>query len=493
MGNSTTRIDRMISYFSPTRGARRLAARRMIESLSYEGARKGRREDGWIVGVGTSANTEISTDRLSLRDRVRTLRRNNPYAAKAISVLVSNRIGTGILTSADGKNRRENARTNERWERWIERCDYTGRTDYYGIQSLSEGTRIESGECFIRFLPAQSTEPGDVPFRLQVLEPDHLDTAKNETRGDISVAEGIGYRNGLPVEYWMFPSHPGDHSPILTRSSGSVRIPARDVIHYYRTERPGQRTGVTELAPVIRRLYDLEGYGDAELMRKKIAACSIGAVTTAGGLPGESLAPTSTGGDGRQQEQFSPGMWHYFKPGEDVKFFDPSPSDGYREFFGVELHAIAAGLRMPFELLTGDLSEVNYTSHRGGLVQFRGMVEADQWQMLIPQICQPVWDRFISELEMRPGARVPAKFTPPRFGLLDPAKEIPAMIQAIQGGLQSWTDTIRREGENPDMVLEEIAAERSEFEKRGINITSIVKPVTNPMPPTESDNDGVAA
>lgn len=464
----------------------------MIETLAYEGARQGRREENWIVGAGTSANVEIANDRLRLRDRVRTLRRNNPYAVKAVSVLVANRVGTGILAAADGPNKRANARINDRWERWIERCDYTGNTDYYGIQALAETCRIEAGECFIRMRQVPQTASDDIGLRLQVLEPDHLDTNRNESSNGVDIREGIEYIGGLPVAYWLHPTHPGDYSPVFTRTTESVRVPAKDVLHYYRVERPGQLTGVTELAPVIRRLYDLDGYEDAELMRKKIAACAVSSITTQNELPGASMGPTTVASDGRRQEQWSPGMRHYLRPGEIETFFDPKPTPYYKEFFGVELHAIAAGLGMPYELLTGDLSEVTYTSHRGGLVQFRANVEADQWQLVIPQICQPIWDRFVNEIEMGPmPVRVPAKFTPPRFGLLDPAKEIPAMIEAIQGGLSSWQDTIRREGNDPMKVFEEIVEDRKMFGDEDINVTSIPQMPQAPPPgtPPEDEDD----
>jgi len=483
-----SRLDRLIAYLSPTRGAQRLAARRMIETLAYEGARISRREQGWVPGIGTSANAEIASARTLIRDRARDLRRNNVYAAKAVATLVSNRIGTGILAAADGSNKRLNDRINASWERWIERCDIHGKTDLYGLESLAEASRVESGECFVRLIRLDDIDDDDVPLRLQVLEPDYLDTMRNERiESGSEIREGIEYRGGVAVAYWLFPTHPGDNAPILPTSVRSVRVPASEILHYYRVARPGQLTGVTELAPVIRRLHDLDAYADAELMRKRIAACSVGAVTTPAGLPASSLAPTTIGSDGRREEQMAPGMYHYFKPGEAVEFFDPKPSEGYSEFFGVELHAIAAGMGIPYELLTGDLSEVTYTSHRGGLVQFRAAVESDQWQLVIPQLCRPIWDRFVRDSLMSPSlGSVPAKFTPPRFGLLDPAKEIPAMIQAIQAGLRSWGDTIRREGDDPAKVLDEIEAERKEFERRGITLTSIPPP---PPEPAEADDD----
>lgn len=470
-------LDRAIAYLSPSRGAERLAARRAIEELSYAGARLGRREDGWVTG-SFSANAEISQDRVTLRNRVRSLIRDNAYAVKGLEALVVNRIGTGILTTPNSDNKRLNERMQKRWKSWIDRCDYSGRTDYYGLQSLAERSRIESAEVLIRFVTVEEDED-DIPLRLQVLESDHLDTAKNERAGQNGreIIEGIEYADGVPVAYWIFPTHPGDSNPVIPFSTKSVRVPASQMIHYFRPIRPGQLSGVTEFAPVIRRLYDLDGYADAELMRKKIAACSVGAVTTPGSLPASAMGATSLDAGGRRAEQFAPGMYHYFKPGESVEFFDPKPSDGYAEFFEVSLHGISSGLKIPYELMTGDYSKVNWTSFRAALVQFKAMIEADQWQLVIPQICQPVWDRFAIYAE---GNKVKAKFTPPRFGLLDPSKEIPAMRDAIQAGLRSWSDTIRREGYETEEVLEEIERERKEFEKRGLTITSFETKATTP-------------
>lgn len=462
--------------------------------LSYEGARRGRREQGWVTS-STSANAEIGGDRIVLRDRVRSLLRDNPYAVKGAAALVTNRIGTGILATADGPNARVNARVNARWERWVDHCDLTGRTDYYGIQALAEKTRIESGEALIRLVRLPGVEDDeDVPLRLQVLEPDYLDTTKNDRlENGNEIREGIEYSGNEVVAYWLFDQHPGDNSPVLRFTTRSQRVSARDVIHYYRVLRPGQLSGVSEFAPVIRRLYDLDGYADAELMRKKIAACSVGFVTSPAQLPGASLGPTALDSDGRRVESFAPGMYHYGKPGESVSFFDPKPSGDYGEFFSVELHAIAAGLGIPYELLTGDLSEVTYTSHRGGLVQFRAMVEADQWQLVIPQVCRQIWDRFVRDSEMVPGLSLPAKYTPPRFGLLDPAKEIPAQIEALNSGIDSYPNLIRREGYEWREKLDEIAEFQDELKKRGIVLPSLM-PKTPPSqeapPAAKPDPDG---
>lgn len=468
----------------------RAIARQQISLLSYEGARSSRRESGWVTG-GTSANAEIIAARLPLRNRASDLIRNNPYAKKAVRVLLTNRIGTGILASP--AKPRGMRKLVEAWKWWCDHADYNGGTDWYGIQALAEAARIERGECFVRFRMVEPIHPLDFGLRLQVLEADFLDTAIN-VRDDGSgseVREGIEYTRGLPTAYYLLKRHPGDSS-LMPLGNASERIPATEILHYYRALRPGQLTGVTELHAVITRLNELDAYADAERMRKRIAACSVAWVTTPAALPGSSLGPVTVDENGQKIEQFSPGMVHYGRAGEQVEFFDPKPTDGYDTYFDVELHAVAAGLDMPYELLTGDLSSVTYTSHRGGLVQFRSTCEQDQWQMIIPKLIRPVWDRFVREwgLEIDDAYTVPVKFTPPRFGLLNPAQEIPANIQAVQSGLMSWPEVIRRDGYEPEEVLDEIDAWQKDLKKRGVVLTSDARQNAGPASQRFETEDG---
>jgi lambda family phage portal protein len=497
-------IDRTIAYFSPERGAARAQARAMMGVLlAYDGARMGRRTDGWTT-VGSSGDAEVGNAHRLMRDRARDLVRNNPHAAKGLAVIVANKIGTGIMcqpsekAKADGSrpNQRKNQRLHDRWKRWVDRCDIAGKHDFYGIQSLLERTRAESGEALLRFVPTKMVDDDDVPFRVQVLEPDHIDSDRNFRINERSeVRYGVEYQNQKPVAYWLFGYHPGDASSIPLRGTlASQRVPATEVLHYFKALRANQTRGITDFAPVMLRLRDLDDWHDAKLMRAKISACSIAAVTTNGGLPGSSLGPTATDDNARRIETFNPGMFHHMRPGESVTFFDPKPLDDSK-FNSDELHAISAGLGIPYELLTGDLIEVNYTSHRGGLVQFRGMIEADQWQVVVPQICDPVTRRFAAEAVGVDGMIDPYAgwtYTPPRFGLLDPAKEIPATIAAIQGGLESLPNALRRDGYDWMEKLDEIQAANEECDRRKLKLTSDGRTQIKPAAGSEGANASAA-
>src|SRR5512147_1767908 len=117
-------LDRTIGFVAPVTALSRARHRAAMAALarSYDGARVGRRTEGWVV-AGTSANAEIGTALSRLRDRSRDLVRNNPYAAKATHAVVSNLVGTGILPRARSADVSINDQADKLWARFAEACD----------------------------------------------------------------------------------------------------------------------------------------------------------------------------------------------------------------------------------------------------------------------------------------------------------------------------------------------------------------------------------
>ena len=495
-------LDRAIGYVSPIRGAKRAAARVAMQQLAYEGARKGRRTEGWYAH-GTSADAESQAVVGTLRDRARDLVRNNPYAAAACDVKVTETIGAGIVAEIPTQ------RLRDIWNRFGDECDADGKSDLYGLQALVERCRFEAGECLVRFVPrelsAREAAAGVIPMRLRVLEPDYLDQSKDGVIEGRLCRYGIEYDGaGLPSAYWLYDEHPGDASMSSLRRSGLVsrRVSAADVLHVFRRLRPGQTRGVTEFAPVILRMRDLDDYDDAEVMRKKIEAVLAAFVTspTGGASP---IGPVSTDATGRIEKLF-PGMVSYLKPGEGITFSDPKASGGYADFQRFGLRAIATGTGIPYELMTGDLSQVNYSSYRAGLIRFRRRLEQDQYQILVPMLCAPIWRRVLEDARAvlgQPtlGERTRIEWTPPRFELVDPLKETQAEIEAIQAGLDTWPEVVRRRGWVAEEQLDMIEQWQKKLTTRGIVLTSdprtaiAAKAAAETAPPREREEDEEAA
>ncbi len=465
-------LDRAIGLVAPQAALRRAQARAAMAMLarSYEGARIGRRTEGWVV-AGTSANAEIGTALVRLRDRARDLVRNNPYAAKAVSAVVSNLVGTGIMPRARSGDGAINEMADRLWARFAETCDADGLTDFSGLKALIVRTLVESGECLVRIRERRVEDGLPVPLQLQLLEPDHLDASKTgEAPGGGFVIQGVEFDTlGRRRAYWLYPVHPGEVAMFRRASLVSQPVPAASVLHLFDRLRPGQVRGVPWFAPVILKLRDLDEYDDAELVRKKIEACFAAFVT--GSDDEETLGRATSDADGRRVESFEPGMIEYLSPGKDVKFATPSHAGGYGEYMRVQLHAIAAGVGLTYELLTGDLSQVNYSSIRAGLIEFRRRMEALQWQLLVPGLCRPVWQRFIATSQAigaLPADPIDAEWTAPRFEAVDPLKDIQADILAVRAGLMTLKEAVARQGYDPAHVLAEIAATNAELDGLGI-------------------------
>ncbi|MFN3577250.1 MAG: phage portal protein, partial [Tabrizicola sp.] len=241
-----------------------------------------------------------------------------------------------------------------------------------------------------------------------------------------------------------------------------------------------QARGVPWGAPVIRALRDLDDYEVAEIVRKKTEAC-VTAIVFGDEEAQQGIAPAVVDADGNRVEQFEPGLIAYARGGKDIRFNQPSATGGYGEYKRASLHTIAAGFRVPYELLTGDLSQVNYSSIRAGLVEFRRMIDAVQWQLFIPMFCAPVW-RWFTEAAWAAGRiptpDVPVEWSPPKFEAVDPQKDAMADLLAIRSGTMTLAEAIARQGRNPDAVLAEIAATNAKLDELGLVLDSDPRRVT---------------
>lgn len=451
----------------------------LVTKRSYDGARNDRRSGGWVA-VGSSANTEILPQLATLRNRSRDLVRNNPYAAKAMRVLASNRIGTGVTATIKDKT------VAALWNKWIKVCDADWQYDFYGLERLAATTEAESGECLIRFRYRKMSDGLPVPLQLQLLEPDFIDTGKNETLKNKGwIQNGIEFSPiGERVAYWLFNQHPGES--LINTTVKSNRIPASDIIHFFDKKRPGQMRGVPILAPIMMTANDLNEYLEATLVRKAAEACIAAVVETDDenrGIGNESIE------DQMRIEELAPGMVQYLSPGEKLTFTNPSTSAGDVGYTNDRLHAIAAGIGITYEQLTGDLSQVNYSSIRAGTLDFRREIEQWQWLNFIPTVLNAVMEKFLETAfaaGLIPSTDIEYDWTTPRFDWVDPLKDVQGEQLELAMGLKTWSEAVRARGFNPDLLFEELKAEREKFKAAGIEY-----PIKQEASKNQQDNQNI--
>lgn len=470
-------LDRTISFVSPQAGLRRARARAAANILlRYEGARPARSSEGWIT-TGASANVEIGTDMARLRNRVRDLVRNSSHARKALRVWSSNVVGTGIMPRANTGDKQLDSVIDGHFKIWAQRCDADGQLDFYGLQALITRTERVSGECLVRYRINADVESGS-PLEIQILEPDFIDATKQfypDPAGNFCIL-GVRFdKRGKRIGYWLYNRHPGELIVQNLKTFISEQVSADEILHVYFKERPGQVRGVTDYSTIITKLRELGDYAEAELIRKKIECCVAAVVTSPDGSDAPPLGQTTLNPKGQRIEEFSPGMIAYAQPGEDVKFNNPVAVGGYREYKTTELQEVAAGAGVMYEQMSGDNSQVNYSSYRAGHLEFRGDVEQYRWLLLIPMALRPIWNKFIDTLVLAgeiPEANYGVRWTPPTFQSIDPEKDANAQATRVRGGVQTLPEAIAEEGHDFEEQIAEIAAANKRLDEENILLTT---------------------
>lgn len=454
-------LDSAIAYLSPKWAANRARARLQLSATRrYEGAARGRRTEHWLTGSG-SANSEIERALNQLRARSRDLVRNNPYAANAVTAIAANTIGKGIVPQAKGANRARVARAESAWREWANTtaCDADGCHDFAGLQHLIMRTVVESGECLIRRNRRPASDGLPVPLQLQVLEPDYLDTFKTAKSQGGRLIQGVEFdARGRRVAYHLFPSHPGE---TLRPAAESSRIDADEIIAVYRVDRPGQVRGVPWAAPVMIRMKDFDDFEDAFLFRQKLANCVTAFIHDPD--PGASYAS-------ELPDKLEPGAVEILPPGKDIRFNDPPAPAGYRDYVVASLHAQAIGWGITYEALTGDYSQVNFSSGRMGHLMMGRNIASWQWHMFIPRVCDGVAGWFLDALALTGVATSGLGFswTAPRREMVDPSREIPPIRDSVRSLFLSPQRAAQQLGMDFDELMEEWKMAAAAFDRDGL-------------------------
>jgi lambda family phage portal protein len=453
-------------------------------AADYEAAAMTRRTTGWSP-VASDVNTLVFRNADTLRSRSRDMVRRNPWATNALDAFVGNCIGTGIKPQPLHTDAELRERIQVLWLRWTDEADATGLTDFYGLQALACRSVMEAGECFIRLRPRLPKDGLSVPLQLQLLEAEHLPTSETrKLENGNYIRAGIEFNGiGKRVAYHLYREHPGDALNPMA-STELVRVPAESVLHLFRPIRPGQLRGQPWLTQVLIKLYELDQYDDAELVRKKTAAMFAGFVTKNAPedvLVGEGAADAN----GAALTGLEPGTLQVLLPGEDVKFSNPADvGASYETFMRVQLRSIAAGMGITYEQLTGDLTGVNYSSIRAGLLEFRRRCEQFQHQVIVFQMCRPIWRAWIDAAVLA-GAlpdgdgNYDVKWIPPGFAWVDPLKDIKAQIMAVRAGFKSRAEVVSEQGYDAEEIDREIAADNARADSLGLEYDSDPRKETN--------------
>lgn len=451
----------------------------------FEAGSHTRRTVGWRAPTA-SPNHAILASLTTLRDRSRAAVRNDGYAKGAIDKLVSNVVGTGIKPLSQAPNEKVRVAIHELWLRWTDEADADGMLDFYGLQSQAVRTWLEGGESFTRLRPRQPLDGLSVPLQLQVLEPElcpHTHTiAPSRVRAGVEFS-AVGRR----LAYYFHPSRPDldeDYDASQLR-----RVPVDNVVHLYDPLRPGQLRGLPVLTPALVALNELAKFSDAVLLRQQLANMFTAFLTRDAMAVGEELHPL-TGevvertDDDKPMMSLEPGAFQELGPGEEVKFSDPPKPDGYLDFMRQTLRDATTAAGVPYEVVTGDMRDVNDRTVRVILHEFRRRIQAWQHQIVTFQLNRRVWRAWMyaawfagslplpADFITNPEPWLAVKWIPQGWPYLHPVQDVQAAKDAVRDGFRSRSAVVSEQGEDAEVIDAEQAADNARADKLGLRYDS---------------------
>jgi lambda family phage portal protein len=169
-------------------------------------------------------------------------------------------------------------------------------------------------------------------------------------------------------------------------------------------------------------------------------------------------------------ERIEPGIIEHLPTGKTITFTNPPSVENYKEFTSSQLRAIASGLGITYETISSDLAEVNFSAGRMGHLEMNRNIETWRQNIIIDDFLKPTVKEFLDMLTII-GEMVPANLTTeyiaPRREMIDPTKEIPALVTLIRAGLESRESVIAALGSDPDTVNKAIKKSNDLIDKNG--------------------------
>ncbi|WP_230460267.1 phage portal protein, partial [Sansalvadorimonas verongulae] len=313
-----------------------------------------------------------------------------------------------------------------------------------------------------------------------------------------TIRAGIEFNKiGKRVAYWMHKAHPVEQFSMET--ADLHRVPASEVLHLYEPLRPGQLRGQPVLASVLLRMFQLDKFDDATLLRQEIANLFAGFITKphpdqerVDPLTGR---PIQTNFENIPMVAMEPGTMQELAPGEEVTFSTPPGAPaGYPDFMRQQLMASAAGMGLPFELLSGDMKGVSDRALRVVLNEFRRRIQQIQHNQIVFQLCRPVWNRWLDLAVLSGAIDAPGyssssakrkaqykrvKWIPHGWAYTHPVQDVQAQSLAVKNGFKSRSEVVSEQGYDSEQIDDEIAADNRRADELDLQYESDLRHSTS--------------
>lgn len=451
---------------------------------AFSGAKGGRLYGSWNP-ANLSADAEIYRDLRTLRARSRDLGRNDGYVKKFFRMATTNVIGQDGITLQSqalttGKKPDEVAREKIEggWKDYNKKGNFDVTGMYSGVDSASLAVKsmARDGEVLIRFV---NNYDNSHRFAIQLIEADHLDENHHDilSNGNIINMGVEKNRWGRPEAYHLFQTHPGNARFGGMSYGKKERVPADEIIHLFMPDRISQGRGIPWVHAALLRLENLGAYEEAEIIAARINSMKGGFYTTPDGQ--------YQGDDEENNEpvkSLEPGTFEALPPGYSFTPFDPKhPTTAFDPFVKATLRGVSSAVDVSYNYLSNDLTGVNYSSIRAGVLD-----ERDVWRFvqgyMIRHFYTAIFEKWLNMALLTKKVNLP--FNPERFSVakwdprgwkwVDPQKDVNAAIMARKHGFTTSTAIAAESGKSFEDNIKRIAHENEIMKKNDITLEQIL-------------------
>lgn len=486
-------IDSIVAAISPQAAYKREAYRQAYEELkSYDAGSYDKGNQNWRA-TNTSAELTDRYSRDDVRARARDLERNSDIMNSVVGAYKRNVVGGGYHVQVRTEDQELNKKIEQAWKRWCKKqnCDVTGTQSLNQIIRMAvERKKIDGGILFIK----RYTSDGFVPFKLQMFEVDELDhgTVQPKHKGN-KVVGGIEYNEfNKPVGYFIRQYDIDGYS-----QRDPVWVDAKDVIFYFTKSRPSQLREMSDMAPTIPRIRDVNEFMTAVSVKQRIEACLAIFIKKSIPTSGIGRGTTPIAGDKVSYEgkMLSPGMIKEMNAGDEIQVVNPSGQGAdATSFTKLQQRLVGAGQGISYEATSRDMAESTYSSARQGIIEDDLTYKEDK--ELLVEVLDEIYETFIISAVLCGVLSIPRFWEEKERFLshewvqepkpwIDPYKESNANMIALKTGQKTYKEIAAENGRDWRDQVDDMAEVLEYGKTKGIDMGGVlfgIKETADPEP-----------
>jgi lambda family phage portal protein len=462
-----TWLDSAINWVSPAWGATRQMHRaRAATFASYNGSVSTRTSTAWAPSTQPASIFGLHSAELTrMRDRARSLERNNAIADGMLTRAVENVVGEGFQLQVTTADPQWNQLAEALLSDWFDVADITGLT-WLEHQRLVFRSHLRDGDVGSILIGNQDANYA----RLQPVEGDQI--ASPLGTGGVNSGRMV---DGVQIDSTGRPQKFFINNFDANGKRDHREIGAIDFVYFPRLKRLSQVRGEPCFSQTFTLFDQIDGWVEATLVAARMAAC-FGLVITKN-QPNQFLKNLKTGennaGEQQRQINFEPGMMPVFENGEKVETVSPAqPQQSFPDNLVAMLRLAGLSLGMPLELVLLDYSRTNFSSARASMLQAYRSFKTMQ-RLFIDRYLRRIYRWRISKL-IKAG-KLPARddafnhrWIAQPWPFLDPIKEAQALQLNIDMGLETLGSTLMAHGRDFQTWVTTRKAELDAMKSAGI-------------------------